>query len=114
VVPDDIPVSVSTKHLATITMDRGRVHPVFLSHAIYSDPSILGQIAAANRGAIMAGLNLGLIKRLKIRVPPLSVQNRFADVVAKASAMRVSLMSAASQAEALFDSLAQQAFAGRR
>ena len=51
VVPEDIPLAISTKHLAVITVDRTRVDPEFLAQAFHSDPKVLGQIAAANRGA---------------------------------------------------------------
>src|SRR5207247_6641916 len=78
VVPKDIPLAISTKHLAVITVDRTRVDPEFLAQAFHSDPKVLGQIAAANRGAIMSGLNLGIIKRLRVRLPPLAAQQRFA------------------------------------
>lgn len=112
VVPDDIPLAISTKHLAVITVDHRRTHPQFLSHAIHSDPMILGQIATANRGAIMAGLNLGIIKRLRLRLPPLAAQERFANVVDKLSEIRERSTLANIEAERLFDSLAQRAFRG--
>ena len=113
VVPEDIPVAISTKHLAVITVDRSRVHPVFLSHALHSDPTVLAQISAANRGAIMAGLNLGIIKRLRLRVPPLPDQQQFADVVAQVSQTRDRLLLGSGETDRLFGSLAQRTFQGR-
>jgi type I restriction enzyme S subunit len=110
VVPDDIPLSISTKHLAVISVDRGIVHPQFVSHAIHSDPMVLAQISAANRGAIMAGLNLGIIKRLRLRLPPLAAQERFAALVGKVSDARAQLVRAGLETDRLFDSLAQRAF----
>lgn len=83
VVPDDIGVAISTKHLAVISLDRQRVVPLFLSQAIQHDPSIAGQVHAANRGAIMSGLNLGVIRKLRIRLPPIEVQRRLEQIVLK-------------------------------
>ncbi len=110
VVPGDIPLAISTKHLAVITVDQARVNPRFLSLAIHSDRSILAQISAANRGAIMTGLNLGIIKRLRLRVPPLRLQQRFADLAAGVDRTRDSMLTATREADALFESLAQRAF----
>ena len=81
VVPEDIPCAISTKHLAVITPDRSRVIPLFLSHTIHSNAGVSGQLSSANRGAIMAGLNVGAIRRLRVRLPPLEVQERFAFTV---------------------------------
>ena len=78
VVPDDIPLAISTKHLAVITVRRGTVHPEFLSGAIHRSPDVLRQVRARDRGSIMKGLNLGLIKELQIPLPPLEAQKLFA------------------------------------
>jgi hypothetical protein len=112
VVPEDIPLAISTKHLAVITVDRARVDPEFLAHAIHSDPKILAQIGAANRGAIMSGLNLAIIKRLRVPLPPLALQQRFADLAKRVSETRAGLAAAGVDADALFDSVAQRAFRG--
>lgn len=112
VVPDNIPPAISTKHLAVITLDRPRVQPQYLAHAIHSDPAVLAQISGANRGAIMSGLNLGLIKRLRLRLPPVTLQEQFARVVAVASSAREQLMLAGTETDRLYDSLAQRAFRG--
>lgn len=112
VVPYDIPLAISTKHLAVITVDRSRVHPLFLSHAIHSDSTVLAQIAAANRGAIMSGLNLGAIKRLNLRLPPLADQEQFAAVVNRVGEAQERFASAVREMDRLFESLAQRAFSG--
>ena len=112
VVPDDVPVTISTKHLATITVDRTRVHPEFLSNAIHRDPQVVGQLQARNRGAIMSGLNLGLIRSLEVRLPPVGAQERFAAAVNRVRALEARLSSSCDQADDLFRSLLQRAFSG--
>ena len=37
----------------------------------------LNRLSINNRGAIMAGLNLGIIKELKIKLPTIELQNKF-------------------------------------
>ena len=112
VVPDSVPLAISTKHLAVITVDRRRVIPQFLSFAFHSDQSVLMQIAASNRGAIMAGLNLGLIKRLRVRVPPLEEQERFANIVSSVGLAVERVHQACIEADRLFTSLNQWMFNG--
>ena len=69
VVPNDIPLSISTKHLAVITCDKTKCDPQFLSHSIILHPEIKQQMSQALIGAIMDGLNLKIIKSLKIPLP---------------------------------------------
>ncbi len=110
VTPGDLPLAISTKHLAAITPDSSHIIPEWLSYAIHSDPGVLGQIAAANRGAIMAGLNLGIIKQLKVRVPPLDLQKVFAHIVTTTHKLRDRLSRADAEDDHLQRSLEQMFF----
>lgn len=112
VVPDDIPTAITTKHLATITLDRAEAEPEFVSQALFRHPEVLRQIAAANRGAIMSGLNLGLIKSIRFPVPPPRRQREFARTTVRIRAV-AKRMEGERHAEALFDSLVAQAFLGQ-
>lgn len=111
VVPDDIPTAITTKHLATITLDRKQAEPEFVSQALFRHPEVLQQIAAANRGAIMSGLNLGLIKALRIPVPPIERQREFARVTLRGRAVTARMRTDAAT-EDLFNSLVARAFSG--
>lgn len=112
VVPDDIPTAITTKHLATITLDRQQAEPEFVSQAIVRHPDVLRQIAASNRGAIMSGLNLGLIKSLRLPLPPLELQRQFSHAVARLRAM-ASRMETNRLDDTLFKSLVARAFGVR-
>jgi type I restriction enzyme S subunit len=111
-VPDDIQEAITTKHLATITCDETKILPQVLSFAIHSDPLLIRQIQRANKGAIMAGLNLGIIKSLEINLPPLRLQEKFAHILASISAMRDELSAPEKNGAVLFESLSQRAFRG--
>lgn len=110
VAPKDLRVAISTKHLAVISLNQEQVRPEFLSHAIHSDPRVWAQIGAANRGAIMSGLNLGIIKRLRIQLPSMAQQVHFERVVERVKHLRAGIMSARQTDERLFRALAQRAF----
>ena len=81
VCPDDLPVCINTKHLACITLNRELVHPFFVSYSLRHDQEVLMQIQLKNRGAIMDGLNLTLIKSLKLAVPPIELQHQFVEIM---------------------------------
>ncbi|EGR1138484.1 restriction endonuclease subunit S [Vibrio cholerae] len=112
VIPDDIPLSISTKHLAVITLDKDKVIPEFLATAIKTHPDLLHQIIDSNKGAIMDGLNLGLIKALSLRLPPLDLQLKY---LAGLKVIRERIFESRSSHEQnndLFNSLMQKAFKG--
>ena len=112
VVPIDIPTAITTKHLATITLDRNEAEPEFVSQALFRHPEVLRQIAAANRGAIMSGLNLGLIKTLRIPIPPPARQREFARVTTRIRRL-TKRMAEHGYEEELFSSLVTRAFSGQ-
>jgi type I restriction enzyme S subunit len=112
VVPDDIPEAITTKHLATITCNRKLIHPEVLSFAIHSDPLIIRQIKSYNKGAIMDGLNLGIIRQLEINLPPMEDQLRFVSMLRKARDVEAKSMTPDGSGEDLFQSLSQRAFRG--
>ncbi len=112
VVPDDIPLAINTKHLAAITLNKNIANPLFVSYSIHSSPYILNQFKSKNRGAIMSGLNLGLIKETKIKRPPIDVQNDFATIHGKVDEVKHSYQQSLSDLEVLYGALSQQAFKG--
>lgn len=112
VIPEDIPVAINTKHLAAITLNREVANPLFLSYAIHSSPYVLKQFASKNRGAIMSGLNLGLIKETKIKRSPIDLQNRFAEIHKSVDQLKFHYQKSLSYLENLYGTLSQQAFKG--
>lgn len=112
VIPDDIPLAINTKHLAAITFDRQKANPKFMAYSIHSSPYIIKQFASKNHGAIMNGLNLGLIKETKLRRPPIELQNQFATFLEKVEAIKARYIQSLTELESLYDSLSQRAFNG--
>lgn len=80
VAPSDVGLAISTKHLAVITINEDLVEPEFVSAAIRYDPTVRNQVPS-DRGAVMDGLNLSIIKRLHVAVPPLELQRHYVRVV---------------------------------
>jgi len=113
VIPDNIPLSINTKHLACITLDNTKCNPYYLAYSIHSNPFIAFQMKARGRGAIMDGLNLGIIKELKLKAAPIELQNRFEEVYEKINENKKTLTSSFLQISDLFNSITQLAFSGK-
>lgn len=112
VIPDDIPLAINTKHLAAITLDKNIANPLFVSYSIHSSPYILNQFKSKNRGAIMSGLNLGLIKETKLKRPSIEMQNQFAAIHKKVDEVKSNYQQSLNDLESLYGALSQQAFKG--
>ena len=116
VVPDGIPVAINTKHLCCITVDRKKCLPDYLHRYFLYDPQARAYLTAQAKGSIMAGLNMGIISALPVRLPPLdqqaSIVERFdalqseCDRLANAQARKLAALNE------LKRSLLHQAFSG--
>lgn len=79
VVPDDIPLSITTKHLCAITVDRSLVLPEFVRACFLWHPLSRQFLLSRAKGAIMDGLNMGIVKAMPLPLPALDDQHAFVD-----------------------------------
>jgi type I restriction enzyme, S subunit len=110
VIPNNMPIAINTKHLCCITLDQQKALPVFVHAAFLYHPRIDLQLGAAEKGAIMEGLNMGIIKELALPLPPLRLQQQFAKIVERHQQLRAVHVEALRQADHLFQTLLHQAF----
>jgi len=114
VVPANIPLAINTKHLCCISLDQTKCIPEFLHGCILYHPSVLKQMGGSERGAIMPGLNMELIKNLIVPLPKMRFQKLYVSIVRKFSFVQNQQREAERQAEMLFQSLLQWAFMGEQ
>ena len=81
VVPDDIPMAINTKHLCCITLDQKLCLSEFLHAAFLYDPLIQKQLGVQAKGAVMPGLNMGIVNALRMILPPLEAQEQYVERV---------------------------------
>ncbi|MES3043997.1 restriction endonuclease subunit S [Sphingomonas faeni] len=112
IVPSDIGEAINTKHLCCITLDGEKCIPEYLYYYFLHHPEATKHLARQSKGAIMQGLNMGIIKDLPVVLPPISVQAEFARRIQGMSAEKGKIDAAKSAAEALFTSLQHRAFRG--
>lgn len=110
IVPDDIPAAINTKHLCAITLDRTKCLPVFLHAYFLRHPVALRYLAQKGKGAIMEGLNMGIIKDMPIPLAPIERQAEFARLLEQVIALKSQQRRSAADLEALFASLQHGVF----
>jgi type I restriction enzyme S subunit len=95
-----------------IRTDKKMVHPVFLLFQLKHSKKIEMQIKGVTKGAIMAGINVGLLKHIIIDQPPIELQTQFAQIVEKTEAIKTQCQQSLQELENLYGSLSQKAFRG--
>ena len=70
------------------------------------------QIKGVTKGAIMAGINVGLLKHIIIDQPPFELQTQFAQIVERIEALKTQYQKSLQELENLYGSLSQRAFRG--
>jgi len=110
VAPDDLPECMNTKHLCAFTLDRSRTHPRFVWGALLFDPSVREQARGRANGQIMEGWNMGIVRSIRLRLPPLRLQNAFAEQAMRLEATARALDAAAAKAEAMAAALSAEVF----
>lgn len=112
VVPDGVPIAINTKHLCCITLDHARCIPVYLQACFLLHPKIQERLGARERGAVMPGLNMQIIKELRVPLPSIELQHEFARHVLAAEKLRIANRASLAEMDALFASLQHRAFRG--
>ncbi|MBY0403821.1 MAG: hypothetical protein K2X66_07965, partial [Cyanobacteria bacterium] len=74
---------------------------------------VLSQLGISQRGAIMDGLNMGVIKELKIPLPPFELQRQYEQITNKYHLLFQQQEEAERQAELNFQALLHRAFTGQ-
>lgn len=112
VVPEDIPTAINTKHLCCITLDQRKCNPEFLHSYFLLHPTARNYLESRAKGAIMSGLNMGIIKELPVELPPIEMQNEFSKLKQKVMLQKTLMIVGLSKLNELFKSLQNQAFRG--
>ena len=112
IVPAGIEKSINTKHLCCITLDPEKCMPDFM-HAYFLRHRLARTYLERNsKGAIMSGLNMEIIKKMPILLPPLPLQRRFATIVESVEQQKTRLRAHLTELDTLFASLQHRAFNG--
>jgi type I restriction enzyme S subunit len=112
IVPDSIPTAINTKHLCCITLDRTKCLPAFLHEYFLRHPIARRYLAERAKGAIMEGLNMGIIKELPIPRAPIALQQEFVDKLKTVNGLVGRVRQSEAGLDMLFACLQDRAFQG--
>ncbi|GGN75987.1 hypothetical protein GCM10011610_20870 [Nocardia rhizosphaerihabitans] len=112
VVPDDIPTAINTKHLCCITLDQRACLPEYLHSYFLQHPIAQQYLRQTAKGAIMSGLNMGIIKSLPVALPPLRLQESYAQRIRQIREARSTAERHLRRLDTLFASIQFRAFRG--
>ena len=97
------------QHLTCIRLDKTKLIPLYVSYFLESK-SGTPQFDSKNQTGVKAGLNFNSIKSLRLLVPPLALQQQFADFVAQTDKSKFAVKRILEKAETLKKSLMQEYF----
>lgn len=110
VVPDDIDQAINTKHLCCITLDQSRCLPDYLHDYFLYHPTAREYLRKTAKGAVMDGLNMGIIKQMPIVLPSIEAQHHYVSQITEVSTLADTAKSR--DVDTLFASLQHRAFRG--
>jgi len=113
IVPDNVPTAINTKHLCCITLDRTKCLPVFLHAYFLRHPIARRYLAQTAKGAIMEGLNMGIIREMPIPLAPIELQEEFSARLDTATDVMTEQRRSDVELATLFASLQHRAFRGQ-
>ena len=105
------PSGIIHSDVLRVRVDQDVLNPAFLVEQFHSSHVVREQIVSASTGAIMAGTNVTKLKKIKVFVPPLALQQEFADFVVQVDKSRFVVQQQIDKLQILYDSLAQEYFA---
>ena len=109
VVPNQILPARVNQHVCIIRC-KECIEPIFLTRLLIDDnyQKLLWEIAGS--GATREAITKQQVERLKIILPPIELQNQFADFVRQVDKSKVAVQKALDETQTLFDSLMQEYF----
>ncbi len=109
VIPHSFRPGIINPRLIKLTFDKERISPIYFQQ-FFSLDSTRDMLDRNCHGCTMGVLNLGIIKALKIPLPPLALQREFAAFVEKVEKLKEIAKRSAEQMDVLYRSKLQEYF----
>jgi type I restriction enzyme S subunit len=110
VVPKEVDVGIINPRLVRLRPRINLIRSLYLAHVLTS-PSIKNQLARRSTGGTMGVLNATLLKQLRLPVPSLPLQEKFANWVSEIRDMEMREAVSRRYLDNLFQSMLHRAFA---
>lgn len=111
VVPEKYEEGIINPRLMKISPNTKIIRPNFLKILLQSDGAMM-QLKNFSRGGTMDIINVGIVRKITIPLPPIKLQDQFAERVKAIEEQKSIAQASALKSEELFNSLLQKAFNG--
>jgi type I restriction enzyme S subunit len=111
IVPKDAELGIINPRLIRMRLNQEKLKSIFFRE-IFRNNSFLRKMQIMSHGGTMGILNGAQLKEIEIILPPLPLQEKFAEIVQKFERVRRQQREATRQAEHLFQTLLHRAFRG--
>lgn len=111
IVPKEFEPGIINPRLMKITFDELKINTTYFKYFFKSE-SLKNKLAENTHGGTMPILNVGIVKDINIPVPPIELQNEFAEFVTQIDSIRSKMEASLLELEDNFNSLMQKAFKG--
>lgn len=111
IVPEKFEAGIINPRLMKLSPNNKIIRSDFLKFLLQSE-FVARQLKTQSRGGTMDIINVGIIKKVKIPLPSISLQNQFAERVQAIEEQKAQAKASLEKAENLFNSLLQRAFKG--
>jgi type I restriction enzyme S subunit len=111
VVPENFEPGIINPRLMKISPNKNIIRPDFLKKLLQNSGAKI-QMKNQSRGGTMDIINVGIMRKIEIPVPPIQLQNQFADRIQLIERQKQQAQASLKKAEDLFNSLLQRAFKG--
>lgn len=110
VFPESLEAGIIHSDVLRIRVNHETVSAIFLMYQLHFSEAVKHQIAIVSSGAIMAGINVTKLKKIRIHIPPLALQTEFAHFVHEVDREKERIQRSAALLETVKRSLMQQYF----
>lgn len=111
IIPEKFEAGIINPRLMKITFDRNLVNTIYFKYFFQSE-SLRNKLSDNTHGGTMPILNVGIVKNIHIPLPPIELQNQFADFVNQVDKLKSQMETSLKELEDNFNSLMQKAFKG--
>jgi type I restriction enzyme S subunit len=109
---NEISPCIHQNHIFRVRTNKKELNPAYLSFHIGSGYGKRYFLKAAKQTTGIASINMTQLKNFDVIIPPLALQNKFAEIAAAIEEQRSIVQKQQQQSEDLFQSLLQKAFKG--
>ena len=109
IIPEEFEPGIINPRLMKITFDKKRVNPYYFQHYFQSD-SLKKALAENTHGGTMDILNLGIVRKLVMPLPPLELQNQFVAFAQQTDKSKLAIKQSLEKLETLKKALMQKYF----